>query len=459
MIQEALADVKGTFLEFDIEWVDLFSRGLMRISQGGIDLVLLDLSLPDSRGLETFTRISRQAHGIPVIVLTGLYDEITAIKAVHEGAQDYLVKGQVDGSLLIRSISYAIERQKIEEELRTNNDLNQLILKALPFGIEIVTEEGDIVYLSDKFVAMLGKEAVGKKCWMVHKDDKIQCYDCSLKSGIKIGEVKSIEAQGIARGKIYQITHIGIEYQGKKAILEIFNDITERRRIEQMKSDFVALVSHQLKTPVGQLRGYIDNMVNGITGQLQDKQKQYLQEMQAISSRAYRLISDLLSVSNIERGIIAVSLQQLQLKAIAEQLVKEYSVDIRRKGLELVCQGLDKEVSVLADKDKLIEAVSNVMNNAVRFTEKGSITITIDSRANYGILEVKDTGRGLSADLLPKIFTREQTLSGTPTSEGGAGLGLYIAKRFMELQDGDITVESTEGKGSKFIFKIPLVMV
>lgn len=116
LIREVLAEVNGA--TFDIEWVDCVSAGQKRLSAGGIDVVLLDLSLPDSRGLGTFAAVRDRAPEVPVVVLTGLDDETFAVWAVREGAQDYLVKGQVDSNLLARSIRYAIERKRVEEKLQ-----------------------------------------------------------------------------------------------------------------------------------------------------------------------------------------------------------------------------------------------------------------------------------------------------------------------------------------------------
>ena len=457
LMQEALTSTKGA--TFDIEWIDRLSTSLARVSGSKYDVILLDLSLPDSQGLDTFRIIQKHALGKPVVVLTGLYDEETAVKAVHEGAQDYLVKGQVDGNLLHRSLFYAIERQRIEEELRISNDLNLSIIKAMPFGMDIVSDKGDILYLSDNFQRLFGKESIGKKCWLIYKDDKQQCYNCTLKSEIQIGEVHSIETEGVHGGKIFQIMHIGIIYKGQKAILEIFNDITERKRIEQLKSDFVALVSHQLKTPVGEIRGYVDNMLAGLTGELTEKQKRYLQEMKIVSGRAYRLIADILNVSRIERGVMSVCLQPVALQEIVDAALRDYHEVIAQKGLALGFEGMDQGITVLADRDKCVEALSNVVNNCVRFTDQGGLTVRLRKDMDFGYIEVQDTGKGIAPEVLPVLFTKEQTLSGSPTPEGGAGLGLYITKSFMVLQKGDVWAESVRGEGSKFIFKIPLPVV
>lgn len=124
LLREMLAQHKEGF--FRIECADRLSTGLKRLAAGGIDVLLLDLSLPDSQGLDTFAEVHAQAPEVPVVVLTGLDDERFAVREVHEGAQDYLVKGQVDGPLLVRSLRYAIERQRLQTQLRSLSLVDEL---------------------------------------------------------------------------------------------------------------------------------------------------------------------------------------------------------------------------------------------------------------------------------------------------------------------------------------------
>ena len=236
-------------------------------------------------------------------------------------------------------------------------------------------------------------------------------------------------------------------------------DVTKEREIDKMKSDFVSLVSHQLKTPIAEIMGYISNMLSGMTGDITEEQKQYLVDMKDIALRNYKLISNLLNISQLERGIVEVNIQHVPIHEIINFIVKEYAEKIKEKGIAMRTDNMDKEIMVSADREKLIEAIRNVVENAIKFTDKGTITIKLKSDADYGIIEVHDTGRGMTDDVLAKLFQEKNVLSGPPVSKGGAGLGLYIAKRFMELQHGEITATSTFGKGSIFIFKIPLINV
>lgn len=231
---------------------------------------------------------------------------------------------------------------------------------------------------------------------------------------------------------------------------------TERKKIEQMKTDFVSVVSHQLLTPTAIIGGYIDILLAGLRGDLTDKQKECLYDMREACTRSSRLVSDLLDVSRIERGVIEVDIKPVKLGEIIDLVVQDYLEPIKKKGLSLNLQGVEDETIILADKDKMVEALANAVNNAVKFTSQGSITIKAKSKDNFAFVEVKDTGKGISQDLLGKLFDKDQMFSSTPGAEKGAGLGLYITKNFMLLQNGDISVKSEVGKGSNFVFKIPL---
>jgi signal transduction histidine kinase len=177
--------------------------------------------------------------------------------------------------------------------------------------------------------------------------------------------------------------------------------------------------------------------------------------MHEICSRNYRLVSDLLNISRIERGVLSVDIEPIKLREIVDLVVRDYRKGIKEKGLALNLEETDEGAVVLADRDKMVEVLSNVINNAVKFTDKGSISIKITREGKYGIVEVRDTGKGMPDEVLNNLFTKERALSGTPTSRGGAGLGLYIAKGFMEIQKGDITATSVVGEGSTFVLRIP----
>jgi signal transduction histidine kinase len=205
---------------------------------------------------------------------------------------------------------------------------------------------------------------------------------------------------------------------------------------------------------VAEINGYIENLLEGLAGPLTPRQKTYLEDMKEIGIENYRMICDLLSVSKIERGIISVSPVPIAAKRLVELSIRDYQGTIERKGLRLVLQGMEPEVLVMADPDKTVETLRNLINNAVKFTDRGSITISVLDLKDRAVLEVRDTGLGMDKETLERLFTKQRVL-GKEAGRSGAGLGLFIAKRFMKLQNGDVEAVSTPGEGSCFRVTIP----
>jgi len=238
-------------------------------------------------------------------------------------------------------------------------------------------------------------------------------------------------------------------------ILEINMDITERKKLDQMKTEFVSFASHQLKTPLAELRGFIEVMLDGQTGMVNEKQKKYLQSMEKISVNGLRLVSDLLNASRLDRGIVDIRLRSMKLREPALAAIRVYAEQAKGKKLLLDLREEDKNVRVAGDFEKTTEVIKNILDNAVKFTDQGSITVTIRSDDKQGIIEIADTGVGIGEDILRQLFTKELLLNDRTQFRGGSGLGLYIAKKFMELQKGNITVSSFLGKGTTFTLTLP----
>jgi len=243
---------------------------------------------------------------------------------------------------------------------------------------------------------------------------------------------------------------------GERYFSGFLRDITERKKIEQLKTDLVSFASHQLKTPVAEVKGLAENMLHGYAGALSSKGEKYLALIQQISARNLELITGLLNISKIEAGTISTNLSKVKLSILVHQLADDYALAAEKKGLLLGLEEIEQDLSVMADPQKTMEALRNVMDNALRFTKTGKISLRTRSESGYGIIEIEDSGPGIDHAVLSKLFTKEMLLS---SREGeGSGLGLYIAKSFMRLQHGDVTVESAEGGGSKFTFFLPQVL-
>ncbi|MBT4512911.1 MAG: PAS domain S-box protein [Chloroflexi bacterium] len=381
----------------------------------------------------------------------------------------------IDGELVAaRGIFRDItERKLAEAEIRKREQEYSSLVELSPDGIVLV-KDGVIIFVNQRATELFGLAGgdlvgknIGRLMTIALTDNMSELSDSERQSLIENPGQFSSDIQqssmcqlpisnGLGEHLWIEVNSNPIDYRGEMVRLCFVRDITERKRIEQMKTDFVSLVSHQLRTPVGVIRGYVDNMLSGLAGELTDKQKQYLGEMQLISAKNYNLISDLLNVSRIERGVVSVEIEPVNLMEIVGHATREYSEPMESKGLALNVEFSEENIVVLADEDKMVEALCNIINNALKFTENGSVDIRAERNGSCAVVTVSDTGKGMSPDTIAKLFSRNQIFGGSPTPDGGSGLGLYIAKEFMELQNGNISVTSVEGEGSRFVFKVPL---
>jgi len=358
------------------------------------------------------------------------------------------------------------ELKHVEQALRESEEKLKIIFDSIKEGIIVTDLSGKIIKENQTGLRMFEYDRENE----AFRQDIFAFIAEKNREEAKLSLIEALK-QGQGYTKEFTLTtKNGIEFDGEisatilrdsagnpSGFICVIRDITIRKKMDQAKSDFVALVSHQLKTPVAGIRGYIENMLDGLTGELNEKQKRYLSDMRALCLRNYTLISDLLNTSMIERGILSIDLGPTRLSKVVNTVIKDHYSKIEEKGLTLKVAGMNgEEIIVLADMNKLIEALSNIVNNCIKFTDQGSIVIKISHDNKYGFVEVNDTGKGMSHETLEELFRREKILSGGPVAGGGAGLGLYIAKGFMKAQNGDITAESTIGKGSTFILNVPL---
>ncbi|MDP1853710.1 MAG: ATP-binding protein [Candidatus Omnitrophota bacterium] len=237
--------------------------------------------------------------------------------------------------------------------------------------------------------------------------------------------------------------------------LLVIHDISEIRRLEKVRSDFVANVSHEIKTPLTSIKGFVETLLEGA---LEDKEnaKHFLNIIQDHANRLDNLVSDLLSLSFLESKEIVLEKQKVDLGRLASDILSGFRSQLRKKSIEIRNE-LPSGLSITADRDKLGQVFTNLIDNAVKFNrEKGIIRIYSQDLDNKVKLIVEDNGLGIPVKDIPRIFERFYRVDKARSHEmGGTGLGLSIVKHIIELHDGTVGVESTEGIGSKFFFILP----
>lgn len=238
--------------------------------------------------------------------------------------------------------------------------------------------------------------------------------------------------------------------------LVVIHDVTEIKRLETMRRDFVANVSHELKTPLTSIKGFVETLLEGA---LEDKEnnRNFLKIIQEHTDRLDKLVNDLLSLSHFESKGIVIDKSEFNLNDQIKEVVAGFKSQLKSKGIEVTNQ-LPKELMVNADKDRLEQVLVNLIDNAIKFNkDKGLIKIyNQDYSSNIKII-IEDFGMGIPQKDISRIFERFYRVDKARSRQlGGTGLGLSIVKHIVELHGGAIGVESTEGLGSRFWFSLPI---
>lgn len=245
----------------------------------------------------------------------------------------------------------------------------------------------------------------------------------------------------------------------RTAELESANE--QLKELNQVKSTFVSVVSHELRTPMTAIRVYVENMLDGLTGSLNNDQSRYLDRILFNVDRLTRLSTDLLDLSKIESGKVELRREPLQLQTLIYEIAEAFHYILDEKSITLDTSHADDAVTINADRDKLVQVFTNLLSNALKFTPVGGRIriLTHVETEGYLCIRVTDTGCGIGPDELPKVFEKFFRGESTPSGIKGAGLGLAIVKNLVELHGGAVGVESTVGQGSTFYFTVPTSLV
>jgi signal transduction histidine kinase len=519
LIRETLSE---TALE--IERAERLSTALERLATGGLDAVLLDLSLPDAHGLDTIDRVLSQASGVPIVVLTGLNDEVAAVKAVERGAQDYLIKGQVDGHLLVRSLRYAIQRHKAEENLKERNRellvlrkiseailgsldlksvLDRILEHAMSSGafdlgnIRLLESSGEMLQVAasrgyrdpenflrhralsrttESAASTFGDHLFEQPCIEEHVQ-ACSRFRTLKKEGVESLIVVPVRANGAVTGIIQLASRsprkfkpeevhlletignqMGVAVQKAQFYEETRDQAIELKKANKGKDEFLSVMSHELRTPLNVIAGYAEMTKRGIFGEINAEQQDALGKILGHSKDLLGMIDGILQATKIEAEAVKVAKEEVALGELLNEIKSTYAGSLD-KDLNLRWDYPSELPSVATDGEKLKHILQNLINNAIKFTDRGSITIYVGYLTDSGkvAFQVADTGIGISEEELPFIFEKfHQVDSSTTRTYGGVGLGLFIVKKFTERLGGELSVSSELGKGSTFTVTLPI---
>ncbi len=357
-----------------------------------------------------------------------------------------------------------------EAELKESEEFSRYLLQTIPFGMDIVDEKGNVMFQSDNLKKHYGEEVIGNTCWELYRDDKTQCPDCPLKNGIKVGITDVYESSGVLGGKTFEVIHTGIIHKGKEAMLEIFMDITDRKKAEQelikardhaeesdrLKSAFLANMSHEIRTPMNGILGFAELLkMPGLTG---EQQQDYIAIIKKSGDRMLNIINNIVDISKIESGQMSKNFTETDINESLEFVYNFFGPEAKSKGIDLlITHKLPAEKAIVeTDREKIYAILTNLVKNAIKFSDSGTIRIGSVLEGEFLKFYVTDKGIGIPFARQKAIFERFiQADIADKRAFQGAGLGLSISKAYAEMLGGKMWVESLEGEGSTFYFTIP----
>ena len=356
------------------------------------------------------------------------------------------------------------ERKRLEEYILTFKKA----IEASTDAIFMTDLSGKITFVNPGFTSLYGyapEDVVGKTTPRILKSGmmKQEEYEHFWKTLIDKQPQKGQLINKTKDGKMLDIESSANAVVDEKgniiAFLSIQRDISESKKLDRMKDEFVSMVSHELRTPLTVIEGILSNFLDGIVGEFSDKQKHYLITMNDDVGRLSRIINDILNLSKLEAGALEIHRSETDIEALAKKCADDLAGLAAAKKITVSVQSERKLPPLNIDPDRIAEVFINLINNAIKFTpEGGKITVRISGTKDEGEVSVTDTGIGLAEDQIPRLFSKFFQVSRTqPKGQKGTGLGLAICRELIGLHGGKIWAKSELGKGSTFTFTLPNV--
>ncbi len=341
------------------------------------------------------------------------------------------------------------------EALRRERDDRESILAHLSDGVALVDEAGRLSQMNHAFASMLDAPRPAEPGTPFSAVVRSPELDDLL--GQSRAESRTIERElrlWTPRAPHVRAVATPLGGPGRGAVLLVLHDLTEAERLQRMRQDFVANVSHELRTPLTSLRGYAETLLEGGLDDAEYRES-FVRVMRDQAMRLQQLVEDLLALAELERPEATLRLERFDLRSLAERQVFAFRPAAHAAGLVLeLAPGA--AVPVSADRVRLEQAIANLLDNAVKYTERGRVDVVVGADEAGAWCEVRDTGPGIPAGDAARIFERFYRVDKARSREkGGTGLGLSIVKHVAGMHGGEVTVRSVVGEGSTFRIAIP----
>lgn len=417
--------------------------------------------------------------GISVFVHPGSVFQYTSILASFVLASAFF---DYFGRRYREMLNQSRDLEKSNLDLSANKNKEEALLAGIADGVYVVDMDRNLTMFNDAAGEMTGwkdTEAIGIKCWTVMNlkndtDESVCQKDCPAMAVWNTGENVLRDDTCFVKKRGNKKTQISSSYSPIKdkndklaGAICVFRDITDRKEVERQRNEFVSTASHELRTPITAMEGYIELIENQKICQIDDKAREYTTKARGTAKGMSNLVKNLLAVTKIEEGKIQSEVTKFGIHDLSAEVVEAMGPSAKGKGIDLKIveapnqkikgeKAIGRSLNVMADREQIREVLYNLVENGLKFTPKGAVTISIAYDTDFATVCVADSGIGIPADGQKHLFEKFYRVDNTATREvGGTGLGLFITRSIVEMFGGSIWIESQVGKGTKFFFTIP----
>jgi signal transduction histidine kinase len=441
----------GETVKYLLESAVSLHAGLDLLARQEYDIVLLDLMLPDSQGLETLVKVRAKAPSLPVVVLTNFDQDDAGLEAIAHGAQDFLSKSKLDAGRLKHAIGFALARDRVFRQM-------EKLVDGSPDGMVIVDRSGMVRYANAAALDLFGRrreQFVGRVFdYPLTPDQRLE-LKLPGRSGEEIAaemRVAEIEWKGYP-ARVATIRDVS----ELKKLEQVRAEVRERRRTDQLKDNLLSTVAHELRTPLSVVKAVVGSLRDRLAGPLSPEQADLIAVGDRNIGRLTRLLNNFLDLTRLESRRARVARQSLDPLELLQEICAGVQMANRGRPVSFHFQFPETLPSVYVDADMIAQVIGNLLDNAVRFARA---RVVVRAAATAGAVEVSvaDDGRGIPPEKIADLFDKFVQLDRPKGGEGykGTGLGLAISREIVVLNGGRIWAGNEPGGGACFRFTLPL---
>jgi PAS domain S-box-containing protein len=442
-------------------------HGLDLIAAEHFDIVLLDLMMPSLSGFDVLTHIRELHPDTVVIVITGYATLDHSVDSMKQGAFDFVPKPFTPNQLRA-VVAKAIQHTRALTDIATEKSRMRVLINRLADGVMATDDHQRVVLCNPAFRRLIGYQGPyqpgSAACDIVESRPVRRLLDralamehdefVELTTELTVGRLDGEDGR-VLEARCFPFR----DRQGLNlGTITVLHDITALKRIDQHKSDFVSMVAHEIRAPMSSVLMQLNVLLDGLAGELNEKQAEVLQRATARIRSLVDLSSELLDLTKIESGLIAQERERLDVLSLIQSQLELHGATADATHITLQGDLPDRLPPVVFHRQSFDEVLSNLINNALKYTPKdGRVTVSAAVEGDELCLRVQDTGFGIAPEDQPLVFRRFYRVRNADTRFiTGTGLGLPIVQQILEAHDGRIHLDSTPGEGSTFTVHIPL---